>query len=81
MFELPSEKVSESGEDEKVYVPRKRLYQLLEWMQAEQDNLTCGDVCDKTWEMQGCPSGTCALESGKDELRWWFKVVSEEEIV
>ena len=23
--------------------------------------LTCSDLCDKTWEFQGCPSGTCAL--------------------
>jgi hypothetical protein len=23
--------------------------------------LTCSDLCDKTWETQGCPSGTCAL--------------------
>ena len=22
--------------------------------------LTCSDLCDKTWEFQGCPSGTCA---------------------
>ena len=23
--------------------------------------LTCADLCDKTWESQGCPTGTCAL--------------------
>lgn len=23
--------------------------------------LTCSDLCDKTFEFQGCPSGTCAL--------------------
>ena len=23
--------------------------------------LTCSDLCDKTWESQGCPTGTCAL--------------------
>jgi hypothetical protein len=80
MFELPSdENVKDQIDDnETVIVPRKRLLHLLEWMQADHDNLTCSDVCDKTWEMQGCPSGTCALESGKAELRWWFKVVSEE---
>jgi hypothetical protein len=78
MFEMPSDENVKQDDEEMVYVPRKRLYHLLEWMQSEQDNLTCGDLCDKTYESQGCPSGTCALESGKEELRYWFKVVSEE---
>lgn len=27
--------------------------------------LTCSDLCDKTWESQGCPSGTCALNDSR----------------
>ena len=27
--------------------------------------LTCSDLCDKTWEFQGCPSGTCALHDSR----------------
>jgi hypothetical protein len=27
--------------------------------------LTCSDLCDKTWEFQGCPSGTCALNDSR----------------
>lgn len=27
--------------------------------------LTCADLCDKTWESQGCPSGTCALHDSR----------------
>jgi hypothetical protein len=27
--------------------------------------LTCSDLCDKTWESQGCPNGTCALRKSR----------------
>ena len=31
--------------------------------------LTCSDLCDKTWESQGCPSGTCALRKSRGSKR------------
>ena len=31
--------------------------------------LTCSDLCDKTWEFQGCPSGTCALRKSRGSKR------------
>lgn len=36
-----------------------------EWLAAMLDEQTCADLCDKTFEQQGCPSGTCARESGQ----------------
>ncbi len=43
--------------------------QIMAWLEEEVDNQTCADVCDKTWESQGCPSGTCALLDGRDALK------------
>src|SRR5258706_15362584 len=63
---------------DQVLVPRERLRKLIEWQQREQDELTCSDLCDKTYEFQGCPSGTCALQSGKDELAWWAALAAAE---
>lgn len=79
MFEELSDpnKPNEITGDETIVVPLKRLMHLVEWMQSEQDNLSCSDLCDKTWESQGCPSGRCALESGKAELRWWAKHIED----
>lgn len=57
----------------------KRLSDLLDWMWDEQCNQTCSNICDKTYESQGCPSGTCAIESGKEELCWWKELLSASE--
>ena len=67
-----------TGFTEMISVPRKRLASLVEWIQNEQDNLSCSDLCDKTFEFQGCPSGTCALEDGKAEIRWWLEQLGDD---
>lgn len=33
--------------------------------ERRRKKLTCSDLCDKTWETQGCPSGTCALHDSR----------------
>jgi hypothetical protein len=76
MFEIIDEKAPVEEEVEMIMVPRERLHRLVEWMQSDHDNLTCSDVCDKTWESQGCPSGTCARQDGNDEIRWWVNMLS-----
>lgn len=35
---------------EHVVVPRDKLENLLDWMDREQDTLSCSDLCDKTYE-------------------------------
>lgn len=35
-----------------------------EYFRELMEALTCGDLCDKTYEQQGCPSGSCAREEG-----------------
>lgn len=36
-----------------------------EWVWNLISEQTCSDLCDKTFESQGCPSGTCAKDSGE----------------
>lgn len=63
---------------DEVLVPRERLHKLVEWMQRTQEELTCSDLCDKTYEQQGC-IGHCALEDGKKELEWWDNALTAKE--
>lgn len=63
--------------EDMVSVPVERLANLIDWMQREQDNLTCSDLCDKTWEFQGC-QGECALDAGKRELTWWSNLIAAQ---
>ena len=58
-----------------VTVPLERLMALVDWMQTEQENNTCSDICDKTFEFQGCTNG-CALEEGKKEIEWWVTMLA-----
>jgi len=58
-----------------VSVPRERLMNLIDWLHNEVDNQTCSDVCDKTYEAQGCPIGTCAIEDGNKEVCWWESMI------
>ena len=40
-----------------------------EWIYTELETATCGDICDKTYEVQGCPVGTCARLEGIEAWR------------
>jgi hypothetical protein len=45
---------------------------VLKWLSVHRDYLddeTCSNMCDKTHEQQGCPSGTCSLETARKEIR------------
>ena len=52
-----------------VVVPREEFIGWLDWMDDELSNQTCSQICDKTHEAQGCPSGSCAIERGKAKAR------------
>ena len=43
--------------------------QTQEWITGVLDRETCSDLCDKTYEFQGCPSGTCAKREGDASWR------------
>jgi hypothetical protein len=45
---------------------------ILGWLHAYRDYIddeTCSNMCDKTYEQQGCPSGTCSLQSARAKIR------------
>ena len=48
------------GSPVQVLVPKK---------DRSRKKLTCSDLCDKTWEFQGCPTGTCALRKSRGSKR------------
>lgn len=39
------------------------------WLDELVDGQSCSDLCDKTYEFQGCPSGTCAKREGTRKFR------------
>jgi len=40
-----------------------------DWLYALVEEQTCSDLCDKTYEVQGCPPGNCARLSGLKKFR------------
>ena len=59
----------------RITVPLDRLEKLVDWMDREQEDLTCSMLCDKTFETQGC-HGECALEAGRREIQWWKSLIA-----
>jgi len=47
-------------------------FPLLDWLKSDADELTCGDVCDKTFEFQGC-IGPCSLDTSRAKLDKWLR--------
>ena len=46
-----------------------------DWLESLVEEQTCSDLCDKTYEFQGCPSGTCAREAGLDKFRQTTRLI------
>jgi hypothetical protein len=52
---------------------------LFEYLYALAEDQTCADLCDKDWEQQGCPSGTCARYEGLAEMRRALEIAQGDE--
>lgn len=62
------------------YVPVSLLEKIRESLESQAESyeyLSCSDMCDKTHEFQGCPSGTCALKDSRREINILIDRVTE----